>query len=249
MKKEYQQVIDYMLTAGKRIKERAGQIEDIGVKKQYLTEEDIAIERGFSDLISKFDGDHLVFAEEENFDFKESDDIWAIDPISATSAFIGGLPHYSIVCSHLHKGEVVFAAVYDPSVDELFTAIKDKGASLNGNKIRVSSRGKKRILFNLSYEWFNKPEAKDLWNKIYDLNAYRNSNSFAVNYCYVAAGRYDGIIAITKDSFPEFAGKLIIEEAGGIFTNKRKDKNINHADRIFVGGDESTYGELIELIN
>jgi len=248
MEKEYQQVIAYMLTAGKRIKEKAGQIEDIGVKKQYLTEEDIAIERGFTNLISKFNGDHLVFAEEENFDFKESDDIWAIDPISATSAFIGGLPHYSIVCSHLHKGEVVFAAVYDPSVNEFFTAIKGKGAFLNGNKINVSNRGEKSILFNLSRKWFNRPEGKELWSKQYDLNVYRNSNSFAVNYCWVAAGRCNGIIAVTKDSFPEFAGKLIIEEAGGIFTNKRKDKNINQADRIFVGGDKSTYNELMELI-
>lgn len=244
--KEYQKVIDYMLAAGRRIKDKAGQIEDIGVKKQYLTEEDIAIERGFANLISSFDGDHIVFAEEENFDFKEKDNIWVIDPISATSAFIGGLPHYSIVCSHLHENEVVFAAVYDPSVDELFTAYKGKGTYLNGDKINISSRGKKRILLNLSYEWFGKLEAKKLWNKIYDLNIYRNSNSFAVNYCWVAAGRYDGIIALTKDTFPEFAGKLMIEEAGGNFTNDKKEKKINYFDRIFIGGDETTYNQLVD---
>ena len=247
---EYKKIIDYMLDTGKRIKEKAGRITDIGIKKRYLTEEDIAIERGFSDLINTFDGNHLVFAEEENFDFQENDNIWVIDPISATIAFIGGLPHYSIVCSHLHKSEVVFAAVYDPSTDEMFTAFKNEGAFLNGKEIKVgNSVGGESIVFNLSNKWHEKPEAKDIWNKAYDFNACRTPSSFAVSYCWVAAGRYDGVIALTKDSFPEFAGKLIIEEAGGIFTNQRQEKNLIHSDRVFAGGSSEVYNRLIKIID
>ena len=238
-----------MIASGRRIKEKAGQIADIGVKKQYLTEEDLEIERGFTNLISTFQGNHAVFAEEENFDFQDDDNVWVIDPISATIAFIGGLPHYSIVCSHLHKGVVVFSAVYDPSVDEMYTAYKGKGAFLNGREIKVGNRGKERVILNLSYEWRDKQEAKDIWEKTYDLNVYRNSNSFAVNYCWVAAGRYDGVIALTKDSFPEFAGKLMIEEAGGIFTNQKQDKNLYHSDRIFIGGTKEEYDKLVSIIH
>jgi myo-inositol-1(or 4)-monophosphatase len=136
---DYEKITNYMIEAGKRIKEKAGQVEDIGIKKQWLTQEDIEIERGFVDLIKTFEGDHIVFAEEENSDFKEKDNVWIIDPISSTIAFIGGLPHYAIVCSHLHKGKVVFAAVYDPSIDEMFTAIKGQGAFLNGKSINVQN--------------------------------------------------------------------------------------------------------------
>lgn len=248
MQSEYQKIIDYTLESGKRIKEKAGRIADIGVKKQYLTEEDIAIERGFADLINTFDGDHVVFAEEENFDFQEQDNIWVIDPISATASFIAGLPHYAIVCSHLHKGEVVFAAVYDPSVDEMFTAIKGQGAFLNGKKITFNIESTEPIIFNLSREWRNKPEAKHIWGELYDQNVYRNTNSFAVNYCWVAAGRFAGVLALTKDSFPEFAGKLMIEEAGGTFTNDRQEENIKHIDRIFVGGTPEISNKLMEVL-
>jgi myo-inositol-1(or 4)-monophosphatase len=245
---DYEKITNYMLEAGKRIKEKAGKIEDIGIKKQWLTEEDIRIERELTSIIKSFGDDHLVFAEEENDEFEAADNVWAIDPISATSAFIGGLPHYSIVCSHLYKGDVVFSAVYDPSIDELFTAYKGKGAFLNNQKIEISSRAKRRIIFNLSYAWNERPEAKEIWTALYDQNVYRYSNSFAVSYCWVAAGRYDGIIALTKDSFPEFAGKLIIEEAGGIFRNIDDEENIKHSDRVFIGGSKDIYPKIRELV-
>jgi myo-inositol-1(or 4)-monophosphatase len=248
MEPDYQKVINYMLEAGQRIKEKAGKIEDIGVKKQWLTEEDIAIERDLTKIIKTFENDHLVYAEEENDNFETADNVWAIDPISSTSSFIGGLPHYSIVCSHLHKGQVTFAAVYDPTINELYTAYLGKGAFLNGEKIQIQSRGKQRFILNLSYEWAGKKQAKDVWISLFDQNLYRYSNSFAVSYCWIAAGRYDGIVALTKDTFPEFAGKLIIEEAGGIFRNLQDEENINHFDRVFIGGSQETYQKLSNII-
>ena len=248
MKIDYQIVIDYMLEAGKRLKEKAGKVEDIGIKKQWLTEEDLVIERDLAKIIKTFGDDNLVYAEEENDKFETSKNVWAIDPISATSAFIGGLPHYSIVCSHIYDGKVIFAAVYDPSIDELFTAYKGKGAFINGDRITVESRGKHRIIFNLSYTWAEKPESKKLWSSLYGFNIYRYSNSFAVSYAWVAAGRYDGIIALTKDSFPEFAGKLLIEEAGGVFRNIDDEENIKHSDRIFIGGSKDTCEKLRNII-
>ncbi|MBK7696416.1 MAG: hypothetical protein IPI30_19525 [Saprospiraceae bacterium] len=42
----YQEIIDFMLISGKRIRTLSGNILDIGIKKQYLTTEDLNIERG-----------------------------------------------------------------------------------------------------------------------------------------------------------------------------------------------------------
>ena len=118
----YQQAIDFVLESGKRIVIKAGQIQDIGILKQYVTDEDLFIERSFKDLVSKFG--HTLYAEEENFNYKNSQDIWVMDPISGTKTFIKGLAHYAIVASHLHNSENVFSVVYDPSVNELFVAQK-----------------------------------------------------------------------------------------------------------------------------
>jgi len=93
---DYQKVIDFMLVSGKRLVMRAGKIADIGIIKKDLTEEDLAIERGLKEIITSFGSDHALFAEEENDVFQESKNVWAVDPISSTSSFIKGLPHYAL---------------------------------------------------------------------------------------------------------------------------------------------------------
>ena len=76
----------------------------------------------------------------------------------------------------------------------------------------------------------------------------RNKNSHAVNLCHVACGHADGVICLGKDSFPYFAGGLILQEAGGKFTNKQGNDNIHHGDRVFVGGNEESYQKLREVL-
>lgn len=152
MQIDYQKIIDFILTSGKRLATRAGNIADIGITKTDLTEEDLAIERGLKNIISSFGNDHVLYAEEENDLFQKTDNIWVIDPISGTESFIRGLPHYSIVLTHLVKHKAVFAAVYDPSVDELFTAYLNKGAFLNGQPIKVS-QGCDKIILRPSNVW------------------------------------------------------------------------------------------------
>src|SRR5579863_94873 len=114
MEKEYQKIIDFMLVSGKRLIQRTGNIKDIGITKTDLTEEDLAIERGFKEIISSFEGEHVLYAEEEHDVFKNADSIWVADPISGTANFIQGKPYYSIVITHLINHKAVFAAVYNP---------------------------------------------------------------------------------------------------------------------------------------
>ena len=236
-----------MTESGERLVTRAGKIADIGITKKDLTEEDIAIESGFKDIITQFGPDHVLYGEEENNLFQTSDNVWVVDPISSTASFIAGLPHYAIVVAHLIKGSVVFAAVYDPSVNEMFTAYKGKGAFLNGESIK-SSVDQNKIVFLESAVWKD-PEiiirAREI---IKDYSLEKNKYSFAVNYCWVACGRFDGIVSFTKDSFPEFAGGFIIQEAGGQFTNIKGESNIDPADRIFVGGNERVYDDVFEKL-
>lgn len=50
-------------------------------------------------------------------------------------------------------------------------------------------------------------------------NTIRIVGSLAVHYAYIACGRADVAISFNEDTFPEFAGKLLVEEAGGKFTD------------------------------
>lgn len=244
---DYKKITNFVVEAGKRLAKKAGNIKDIGVTKINLTEEDIAIERGLNEIIKSFSDDHLLYAEEENDIFYESKHLWVVDPISGTKNLIEGLPHYSIVVAHLIENKVVFAVVYDPSVDELFVAYKGVGAFLNDKPIKVNNNGGKKVILRPSSQWKD-PDVIDRATAMlggYDVE--NNTYSMAVNYCLVACGRADGVVSFTKDSFPEFAGGFILREAGGHFTNIHGHSDIAPLDRIFIGGDEPIYDKLLKI--
>ncbi len=243
----YKKIIDFVVESGKRLVTKSGNIKDIGVTKINLTEEDLAIERGLNEIIKSFSDDHLLYAEEENEVFYESKHLWVVDPISGTKNLIAGLAHYSIVVAHLIENKVVFAVVYDPSVDELFVAYKGVGAFLNDKPIRVNDKGNKKVILRPSSQWKDPDVIQRATDMLSGYEVENNTYSMAVNYCRVACGRSDGVISFTKDSFPEFAGGFILREAGGHFTNIHGHSDIAPLDRIFIGGDEPIYGELLKI--
>jgi len=246
----YKKIIEQIVSSGKRIREKSGKIQDIGVTKKNLTEEDIRIERELKQVIKEFNPKHEFYSEEENENFLEAEDVWVADPISGTHVFIDGLPHYGIVVAHLHNHEVQFAAVYDPSMNDLYTAYRNKGAYLNNQKIFIKETDseKPRIIFNLSLGWKDTASAKKLFGELSDFELYRVLGSHAVNDSLVACGKYNGVVCLAKDSFPYFASSLMIKEAGGIFTNINGEENIKPSDRIFIGGDKKTYQKLKMIV-
>jgi myo-inositol-1(or 4)-monophosphatase len=253
MNKLYEDIIAYALTAGKRLRAKQGHIKDIGITKKYLTVEDLRIERDLAKIIKKHNPKSEIYAEEEHLAMNKAKDLWVIDPISATSGFILGMPSYGIVATHLHNDKAMFAMVYDPSMDELFTAEKGKGAFLNGKKVSISKTisVSPRIMLNLDFgnqKLTNNPLTDQIFESLKHYNLYRNRSSFAVNYCHVACGRFDGAVSFSKDSFPEYAGSLILREAGGILTNLAGSPNIKPSDRIFISGNKKIHKELYAKI-
>ncbi|MFH1030591.1 MAG: inositol monophosphatase family protein [bacterium] len=250
MDKVYKKIIEQMVISGKRIRVKSGKIQDIGITKQNLTEEDIRIERELKNIVNGFNPKHEFYAEEENSNFLDAKDVWVVDPISGTHVFICGLPHYGIVISHIHNSEVQFAAVYDPAMDDLYVAYKNKGAYLNGERMYINNNEieNPRIIFNLSIVWKDIEVSRKIFYELSKFELYRVLGSHTVNDGLVACGKYNGVVCLAKDSFPYFASSLIIQEAGGIFTNINGDKNIKSSDRIFIGGDKKTYRKLMDIV-
>src|SRR3989338_2880617 len=220
----YQKIINKIIELGDTLPAISGRTFDIGKTKMYLTEKDLEIETELTNMINTFPGKHSIYAEELHDTFVEDDNVWIIDPISSTANFIHGMPHYSVVLSHISKGELKFAVVYDPSNKELFTAEKGKGAFLNNKKIRVSNNHDDHLcLMNRSRKYMKEVSYKI--NDVISKNAdtIRDIGSLGVHYAYVACGRADSAVSFNQDTFPEFAGKLLVEEAGGKFTDFNGD--------------------------
>ncbi|XOU94406.1 MAG: inositol monophosphatase family protein [Candidatus Kerfeldbacteria bacterium] len=250
MEKLYKQIIKEIFISGKRIKSMAGSIKDVGIKKKYLTEEDIKIERNLKSIINKNESSHLFCAEEENEKFVSGKDVWVVDPISGTKSFIKGDGHYAVVVSHVHKGVSVFGAVYDVVRDELYVAKKGSGAFLNDKIIKVNETKKDipKIILRISYDWADDEKAKQITSELkynYDINII--DGSMAITDCQIASGKYDGIITFAKDSFPEFASSLIVKEAGGIYQSINGSNEVEFSDRIFVAGNKNIQPHLFKI--
>lgn len=215
----YLKIINKIIELGDSLPMISGNALDIGISKKNLTEKDIEIETELTNMINTFPGMHSVYAEELHDNFIANENVWVIDPISNTVNFIHGMPHYSVVLSHLYKGEVRFAVVYDPSTKELFTAEKGKGAFLNGKRVHVSDH-KEDLFFLMNQSKHKKEKSLKITEAMSDTGGtIRSLGSLGVHYAYVACGRADVAISINYDTFPEFAGQLLVEEAGGKFTD------------------------------
>ncbi|HEY1037602.1 MAG TPA: inositol monophosphatase [Candidatus Paceibacterota bacterium] len=211
----YNSVIEKIKNVGELIAADAGRVPDIGIEKQWLTERDLFVERELVRHVSSLDSKANFYAEELHNEAVQSDSVWVMDPISNTFNFIHGLPGYAISVSHLVRGEAVFAAIYDPASREMFTAEKGTGSFLNGVRISVKASSDGAILLGGA----GKEGTLERTKEIYKSGVVRNFGSVALHYAYVACGRAAAAITFNKDTFPEFAGKLLVEEAGGRFTD------------------------------
>ena len=82
------------------------------------------------------------FCEEMNAqDHLDAEQLFIIDPIDGTMNFVHGFHHSCISVAYAERGVVRAGAVYNPYVDEMFTAITGQGARLNGRPIRATEAG------------------------------------------------------------------------------------------------------------
>ncbi len=144
------------------------------------------------------------------------------DPIDGTTNFIRDY-HTSAVSVGLAKdGAPYMGVVYNPYLDEMFTAVKGEGAYLNGRPIRVSARPLKDgiVIFGTATYYEELAErtfalAYDYYKRSLDV---RRSGSAALDLCSIAAGRTELFYELRLCPWDYAAASLIVTEAGGRVT-------------------------------
>lgn len=191
-----------------------------------VTEVDIECERMARALLAERHPDHDILAEEFGgaTDGRQPSRFrWIFDPIDGTTNYAHGLP---IFCSSLAleiDGRVEVGAIFDPSRDELFTAVRGQGAQLNGVPLHVSST--ETLIDALLVTGFpydiqrREPDLLPIFTAFLEqARAVRRLGSAALDLCYVAAGRFDGFWEQQLKPWDVAAGALMVEEAGGRIT-------------------------------
>ncbi|TYI04324.1 hypothetical protein ES332_A10G009300v1 [Gossypium tomentosum] len=148
---------------------------------------------------------------------------WIVDPLDGTTNFVHGFP-FVCVSIGLTIGKVpTVGVVYNPIMDELFTAVLGKGAFLNGTPIRVSSQTElvKSLLATEVGTKRDKLTVDVTTNRInsllFKVRSLRMSGSCALNLCGIACGRLDLFYELGYGGpWDVAAGVLIVNEAGGL---------------------------------
>ena len=189
-----------------------------------VTEMDTRSERIIVEMLRASFPDHGIIAEEETKIQTGSGYRWIIDPLDGTTNYAHGYPCFSVSIALEHEGDAIAGVVYDPMREELFSARKGGGASLNGKPIRVSAADTLiKSLLATGFPYDRKTSDKNNLDYFHELlmasQEVRRDGSAALDLCSVAAGRFDGFWELKLKPWDVAAGSLIVLEAGGMVTD------------------------------
>jgi myo-inositol-1(or 4)-monophosphatase len=139
--------------------------------------------------------------------------VWVVDPIDGTTAFLSGSNHWCVGACLLSQGRPVAAAAFAPAQDRFYDAVLGAGARLNGNTMRVSDKSE---LDGSRFVAHKSAISQSKWKSPVPHINCAMTTSLILRHCVVATGEYDGAIAFGKKHDWDLApGDLIVHEAGG----------------------------------
>ncbi len=258
---EFVEVCERAARAGGRILiDMAGRI-NVREKnpKDLVTEADLASQEAIRSIVLEAFPHHGFLGEEDMggpgdrqvSEALDADYCWVVDPLDGTTNYVHQLPSYSVSIALMQRSTPITGVVYDPVMDECFSAIRGEGAWLNGVPIRTSGRVKmNESLIAASFPpdvQRDSIEVSRFIEVLCSCRALRRLGSAALNLCYVAAGRLDGYWATSVNTWDVAAGLLLVEEAGG--TMSAIEGTLNWARPKFAAAaSESLHADLLSLI-
>ncbi len=209
--------------AGNILLEKYGKLTSITKKGDIdlVTEADLASEKLIIERIKTHHPMHSILAEESGEAVLIGDGKWKwiIDPLDGTTNYAHGYPCFCVTIALEYKQEIVAAVTYDPTRDEMFSAEKGSGASLNNKNISVSKTdtlGDALLVTGFPYDIATRPNfAAKFTEMLLKSRAVRRDGSAAIDLAYVACGRFDGFWEDGLNPWDMAAGVLLVEEAGG----------------------------------
>jgi len=211
--------------AGLALKEHFNQPHQVSYKGiiDLVTEMDKESERLITRMLSKSFPEYGFLGEEGSNSTAAYACRWIIDPLDGTTNYTFGYPLFAVSIALEIEGQITLGVVYNPILDELFTAEKGSGAYRNGIPIHVTRQtelGKSLLASGFPYDvWSNPRNNCSQWEQfIKKTISVRCDGSAALDLCHVACGRLDGYWELDLEPWDMAAGALIVQEAGGTVT-------------------------------
>jgi myo-inositol-1(or 4)-monophosphatase len=167
------------------------------------------------ELASAFPSDSML-GEEDGGELGAN--TWIVDPIDGTINFVHGVRYWCVSIAFVVDGERRIGVVYDPSLDELFWAVRGGGAFCGDAPMHASSclRVEESLLCAGYVPRHPLDDNLELERRLHEAGAaVKDMGAGALMLAHVAAGRFDAFIEPHMHPWDALAGLLLVEESGG----------------------------------
>ena len=187
-----------------------------------VTEADVAMQRRLTRELAAFAPQYRLLGEEmsreEQGELLQAGDggLWCLDPLDGTSNFASGIPFFCVSLGLLVGRRPLLGLVYDPVRDECFAAQAGGGAFLNGRPLRCRPAGLvlRQAIAVVDFKRLPPALAAALVSRP-PYSSQRYFGSGALEWAWLAAGRYQIYLHGRQKLWDYAAGALILAEAGG----------------------------------
>ncbi len=188
-----------------------------------VTEMDCQSEQLIVEMLRKAYPEYGILGEEGTRSTTQHAYRWIIDPLDGTTNYSYSYPLFGVSIALEVHGEITLGVVYNPLLDELFTAEKSQGAYMNGRPIRVSDAtrlGKSMLASGFPYDVLTTKRSNcHEWERLIKSTiSVRCDGVASLDLCHTACGRLDGYWELDLEPWDMAAGALIVQEAGGMVT-------------------------------
>jgi len=241
-------VFEYQLSSFRKDAGSKGYLKN---PKETVSEIDITSEQMIRDILHSIIPEAAFYGEET--EQSRSDKLtWVVDPIDGTSNYLNGIDLWSVSIALLENHSPIAACIVRPVNRETFTAVKGKGAFINGSKlspVKTSNISNALIGTGMPYRT---PESKDAFfscarevlNMCRDI---RRMGSAAIDLAYVGANFLQGFWEIDLQPYDVAAALLIMKETGCICTDAAGNKYDMFSSRTCTAGHPGVHEKLVSL--
>ena len=184
------------------------------------------------------------FLMEERGAVEGSDDQhrWIVDPLDGTTNFLHGIPMFAVSIGLERQGVLVAGVIYNPAMDELYTAERGGGAFVNDRRMRVAARRQ----LSASVVGTGIPHLGrghhgqaliDMKNVMGEVSGVRRFGAASLDLAWVAAGRVDGFWEDYLSPWDMAAGVLMIREAGGFVSDRDGGQEMFETGTVVAGNE------------
>jgi myo-inositol-1(or 4)-monophosphatase len=250
-------MVQAAMKAGRSLSRDFGEVQNLQVSMKgpgdYVSQADRKAEDILFTELSKARPGYAFLMEERGL--IEGDDgqhRWIVDPLDGTTNFLHGIPLFAISIALERQGQIVAGVVYNPAMDELYTAERGGGAFMNDRRLRVAGRTKLiDTVIGCGVPHLGRGQhgnfLVELRNVMAEVSGVRRLGSASIDLAYVAAGRMDGFWETGLSAWDVAAGILLIREAGGFISDFAGGQNMLDGGSI-VAGNEIIQRALLKVV-